>query len=219
MGFGVPEVWNVKNDRRRSTQLISNLLRRVNHRRLEFRQRFAETLHLPAGIMGRLRGVYAQLPWSRLPVVSMTSSSFRAAYARHYRSFAFVTQLHTTETFTRDLFEAFTSHLDNFRNKSSMGAAPFPAVIATKLAGNWRKDKSNSEVDCYARQLDLLQIQGIQKACALKLINGLQIDSDQERESLSLIYFHQRGAGSQYPGSAWVCFWGAVSMGQCLGSC
>ncbi|CAL5229176.1 g12451 [Coccomyxa viridis] len=67
-----------------------------------------------------------------------------------------------------------------------MGAAPFPAVIATRLAGNWRKDKSNSDVDCYARQLDLLQIQGIQKACALKLINGLQIESDQER--LKVVY-------------------------------
>jgi len=63
-----------------------------------------------------------------------------------------------------------------------MGAAPFPSVISTKLAGTWRKDKVNSEVDCYARQLDLLQIQGIQKACAIKLINGLQIDSDQERK-------------------------------------
>ena len=134
------------------------------------------------GIMGRLRVVYAQLPWSQLPLVPMTSSSFRAAYARLRRSFASVTNIHTTETFTRDIFEAFISHLENFRNRASMGAAPFPAVIATKLAGNWRKDKSNSDVDCYARQLDLLQIQGIQKACALKLINGLQIESDQECE-------------------------------------
>ncbi|CAK0786974.1 hypothetical protein CVIRNUC_010190 [Coccomyxa viridis] len=62
-----------------------------------------------------------------------------------------------------------------------MGAAPFPAVITTKLSGNWRKDKANSDVDCYARQLDLLEIQGIQKACAMKLINGLQIDSDEQR--------------------------------------
>ena len=65
-----------------------------------------------------------------------------------------------------------------------MGAAPFPAVIATKLSGCWRKDKANSDVDCYARQLDLLEIQGIQKACAMKLINGLQIDSDEERQLL-----------------------------------
>ena len=65
-----------------------------------------------------------------------------------------------------------------------MGAAPFPAVITTKLSGNWRKDKANSDVDCYARQLDLLEIQGIQKACAMKLINGLQIDSDEQRELL-----------------------------------
>lgn len=73
-----------------------------------------------------------------------------------------------------------------------MGAAPFPAVIATKLAGNWRKDKTNSDVDCYARQLDLLQIQGIQKACALKLINGLQIESDQQCEYSLHIYLHQQ---------------------------
>ena len=72
-----------------------------------------------------------------------------------------------------------------------MGAAPFPAVISTKLSGNWRKDKANSDVDCYARQLDLLEIQGIQKACAMKLINGLQIDSDEQREPsvLSSHYF------------------------------
>ena len=65
-----------------------------------------------------------------------------------------------------------------------MGAAPFPAVISTKLGGSWRKDKANSDVDCYARQLDLLEVQGIQKACAMKLINGLQIDSDEERKLL-----------------------------------
>ena len=167
--------------------------------------------------MGRLRGVYAQLPWSRLPVVPMTSSSFRAAYARHQRNFASVTQHNTTETFTRDLFEAFTSHLDNFRNRNLMGAAPFPAVIATKLAGNWRKDKTNSDVDCYARQLDLLQIQGIQKACALKLINGLQIESDQERESFLRIRDQQHGAGSQSSRGAWICFWGVMNIGLCLG--
>ena len=70
-----------------------------------------------------------------------------------------------------------------------MGAAPFPAVISTKLSGNWRKDKDNSDVDCYARQLDLLEIQGIQKACAMKLINGLQIDSDEQRELLYCFLF------------------------------
>lgn len=63
-----------------------------------------------------------------------------------------------------------------------MGAAPFPSVVSTKLSGTWRKDKSNSDVECYSRQLDLLQVQGIQKACAMKLINGLQIDSDEERK-------------------------------------
>ena len=147
------------------------------------------------------------LPWSRLPVVPMTSSSFRAAHARRKCSFASVTKLDTTETFTRDIFEAFTSHLDNFRNRASMGAAPFPAVIATKLAGTWRKDKSNSDVDCYARQLDLLQIQGIQKACALKLINGLQIESDQEREYVLHMRLHQHLASLLTSTFASV-FWG-----------
>jgi hypothetical protein len=100
-----------------------------------------------------------------------------------------VTQFDTTETFSGDLFEAFTLQLDNFRKSTSgrlMGASPFPAVIASKLSGTWRKDRSNSEIDCFARQLDLLQIQGIQKACALKLINGLQISSENERKN----YFH-----------------------------
>ena len=85
-----------------------------------------------------------------------------------------------------------------------MGAAPFPAVIATKLAGNWRKDKSNSDVDCYARQLDLLQIQGIQKACALKLINGLQIDSDQQSKYIDGFLREQHLAGARLE-TSYIC--------------
>ena len=36
--------------------------------------------------------------------------------------------------------------------------------------------KDQSELDCYSRQLDLLQIGGIQKATAVKLMNGINIE-------------------------------------------
>ncbi len=85
------------------------------------------------------------------------------------------------EFFPKDGFQAFSNQLKRFRNARLMGAAPFSAIISTKLGGSWRTDKANSDVDCYERQLDLLEVQGIQKACAMKLINGLQIDSDKER--------------------------------------
>jgi len=38
------------------------------------------------------------------------------------------------------------------------------------------QDKERSQLDCYSRQLDLLQIGGIQKATAMKLMNGIDIE-------------------------------------------
>ena len=55
-----------------------------------------------------------------------------------------------------------------------MGAAQL--MTANQLSGHWRKDKSQSQIDCYSRSLDLLGLGGIQKRCAEKLINGLQIE-------------------------------------------
>ena len=40
--------------------------------------------------------------------------------------------------------------------------------------------KDQSELDCYSRQLDLLQIGGIQKATAVKLMNGINIQQTAE---------------------------------------
>jgi hypothetical protein len=63
-----------------------------------------------------------------------------------------------------------------------MGAAQ----LLPPLSGKWRKDRSASQPECYSRQLDLLGLGGVQKACAEKLINGLQIDEDENGEPLSL---------------------------------
>lgn len=61
-----------------------------------------------------------------------------------------------------------------------MGAALCESAVRQDFSGNWRKDKSASQMECYSRQLDLLQLQGVQKSLAQKLINGLQIQqSDQ----------------------------------------
>jgi hypothetical protein len=67
-----------------------------------------------------------------------------------------------------------------------MGAAQCAAGVRSDFSGNWRKDKGASQMDCYAKQLDLLQLQGVQKNLAQKLINGLQIQqNDEGRSSLS----------------------------------
>ncbi|KAK9843768.1 hypothetical protein WJX81_005588 [Elliptochloris bilobata] len=44
------------------------------------------------------------------------------------------------------------------------------------ITGRWEKVKDQSELDCYSKQLDLLQIGGIQKATAVKLMNGINIE-------------------------------------------
>ncbi|BDA50356.1 hypothetical protein COCOBI_16-0320 [Coccomyxa sp. Obi] len=61
-----------------------------------------------------------------------------------------------------------------------MGAAQCAAGVRTDFNGKWRKDKSASQMDCYSKQLDLLQLQGVQKSLAQKLINGLQIQQNDE---------------------------------------
>jgi hypothetical protein len=66
--------------------------------------------------------------------------------------------------------------LASFVSARTMGVVHCAAGISPDLSGSWRKDRNASQADCYSRQLDLLQIQGIQKACAEKLINGLQIE-------------------------------------------
>lgn len=63
-----------------------------------------------------------------------------------------------------------------------MGAAQCVTGISANFSGRWRKDRSASQGECYSKQLDLLQIGGIQKACAEKLINGLHIDQKENGE-------------------------------------
>ena len=77
-----------------------------------------------------------------------------------------------------------------------MGAAQL--MTANELAGHWRKDKSQSQLDCYSRSLDLLGLGGIQKKCAEKLINGLQIEekdggASTPRFSIRFLQYPHRG--------------------------
>lgn len=69
-----------------------------------------------------------------------------------------------------------------------------PGVV-TALKYLCLQDKERSELDCYSRQLDLLQIGGIQKATAMKLMNGIDIEHTGDGARLCLLGLLSRPLG------------------------
>jgi hypothetical protein len=60
-----------------------------------------------------------------------------------------------------------------------LGLIPFNSnPDMSLLSGRWIKDASSSETHKYSKQLDLFQLDGLQKYAALKLLKGLSINGD-----------------------------------------
>mmetsp|Transcript_12606 Transcript_12606/g.37927 ORF Transcript_12606/g.37927 Transcript_12606/m.37927 type:complete len:344 (+) Transcript_12606:4298-5329(+) len=64
---------------------------------------------------------------------------------------------------------------DSGSDASASSAASMPAI-----AGSWRKDKQASDMEGYGRALDLLGIGGMKKKAATILMDGIDIEQDDE---------------------------------------
>ena len=54
-------------------------------------------------------------------------------------------------------------------------------------AGVWVKDTSRSDQAAYGRALDLMQLNGLQKTTALRLIEGVEIQQDASNFSVNFL--------------------------------
>lgn len=60
-------------------------------------------------------------------------------------------------------------------------------VEPMSIAGSWRKDKQNSDMEGYGRQLDLLGIGGMKKRAATIMMDGVSIQQDDKGFTTSFI--------------------------------
>lgn len=60
-------------------------------------------------------------------------------------------------------------------------------AIVLPCAGVWIKDTNRSDLAAYGRALDLMQLNGLQKTTALRLIEGVEIQQDASKFSVNFL--------------------------------
>ena len=60
-------------------------------------------------------------------------------------------------------------------------------AIALPCSGVWIKDTNRSDLAAYGRALDLMQLNGLQKTTALRLIEGVEIQQDASTFSVNFL--------------------------------